>query len=67
VAPAKSVVLDKQERDQVVSWRLTTLLAAGYERPDARKIAESLEVDLHAAVELVRRGCPHQTAVRILL
>ena len=52
--------------DEVVDWRLSELLAAGYGREDALELALAREVDLHVAVELPRRGCPHETAVRIL-
>jgi hypothetical protein len=56
----------QSEREQVIDWRLRELLAAGYEREDALELALALQVDLHLAVDLPRRGCPHQTAVRIL-
>jgi hypothetical protein len=58
--------LERSERDQIVEWRLHELLAAGYQREDALELALALEVDLHLAVELPRRGCSHETAVRIL-
>ena len=54
------------DRDEVVDWRLSELLAAGYGREDALELALAREVDLHVALELPRRGCPHETAVRIL-
>ena len=62
----KPAVLEQPEHDKVVRWRLEELLAAGYEREDALELALALEVDLHVAIELPRRGCPHETAVRIL-
>jgi hypothetical protein len=57
---------ERSEHEQVVEWRLRELLAAGYEREDALELAFALRVDLHLAVELPGRGCPHETAVRIL-
>jgi len=54
------------EGEQVLSWRHATLLAAGYERY-ALGLALSCEVDLHRAVLLRERGCPPETAARILL
>ena len=54
------------ESDKVVCWRLEVLAAAGFPVDLAEVLAEST-VDLHEAVELVRRGCPHDLAVRILL
>ena len=52
--------------DDVGEWRLEELLRAGYERDDATELAFYLDVDLHQAVDLVRRGCLSGTAVKIL-
>ena len=52
--------------DAVREWRLEGLLRAGYELEDATEVAFHLDVDLHKAADLVRRGCPSGTAVRIL-
>jgi hypothetical protein len=57
---------DQTERAKVQSWRLHVLIEAGYPLPLAEKLADS-EADLHRAVELVRSGCGHETAARILL
>lgn len=54
------------EWEQVEAWRLRCLINAGYTVPLAEKIAAS-PVDLHHAVELVKQGCPPETAARILL
>lgn len=54
------------ESDKVVCWRLEVLQAAGFPVEAAELLAES-SVDLHATVELLRRGCPPELAVRILL
>jgi hypothetical protein len=43
-------------------WRFEQLLRAGYEEEDATEIAFHLDIDLHYAIELVRRGCPSATA-----
>jgi hypothetical protein len=51
----------------VLDWRLTELIAAGYESGDALLLAAHAEVDLHLATDLPRRGCPHKTALHILL
>ena len=56
----------ENEPAKVESWRLHTLLEAGYPVPLAERLAGS-EVDLHHAVELVRRGCEPATAAEILL
>jgi len=54
------------ERSKVESWRLHVLIEAGYPVLMAERVAGS-DVDLHRAVELVRCGCPAETAVEILL
>lgn len=51
----------------VLTWRVDALLAAGYSRDQARDLAADLHVDVHRAVELVKAGCPHGIAARILL
>ena len=48
-------------------WRFTELVRAGYDDEDAIELAFHTEVDLHWAADLVRRGCPSATAVRIAL
>ena len=51
----------------VFDWRLRELIAAGYESEDALLLAAQVEVDLHLATQLPQRGCPHKTALHILL
>ncbi len=55
------------EADAVVRWRFDELLRAGYDHEDAMALAHSRDVDLHLATDLLRRGCPSGTAVRIVL
>jgi hypothetical protein len=52
---------------QVLDWRIEELLRAGFPELLALELAATLEVDLHTAVELRERGCPAETAARILL
>lgn len=66
MASRETGLLERSEQDRVVDWRLSELLAAGYGQEDALELALAPEVDLHVAVELPRRGCPHDVAVRIL-
>ncbi len=61
------VVDYEPEQVQVVAWRFGELVRAGYDAEVAIDIAEQLEVDLHRATALVVRGCPPETAKRILL
>jgi hypothetical protein len=51
----------------VLEWRIDNLMRAGYGPEAAFDLAFSKEVDLHKAVGLVKRGCPTDTALRILL
>jgi hypothetical protein len=59
-------ILTATDEDNVVSWRLHVLLLAGCPVRVAEQLAES-DVDLHEAVGLIERGCPPETAVRILI
>ena len=59
--------LQVDQAAQVLRWRLRSLAAAGYELDDAVVLASHVEIDLDDAADLVRRGCPSATAVRILL
>jgi hypothetical protein len=52
---------------RVLDWRFAELLRAGYEPEQAERLAVAPEVDLHAAVRLLDRGCPPGLAERILL
>jgi hypothetical protein len=55
------------EERAIVMWRLEQLRCAGFELADARVVATRPDIDLHAAVDLVERGCPPAIALRILL
>jgi hypothetical protein len=59
--------LDTGEARQIVHWRFDSLVRAGYAERDAMIVAMQVHVDLHLAVDLVGRGCPPDTALRILL
>jgi hypothetical protein len=54
------------EDDRVIHWRADELERAGYAREDVLRLALDPHVDLHLALDLVRRGCPHELALRIL-
>ena len=56
-----------EETDVVEAWRTEQLEHAGYGPQDAAKLARRPDVDLPVAVELVRRGCSADLALRILL
>jgi hypothetical protein len=55
------------ESDAVRRWRLHELVRAGYQATDALILSRRPDIDLHRAVELLERGCPPETALRILL
>lgn len=52
--------------DQVLAWRRDQLLAAGFEPAAAERLAAQADVDLHAVLNLVDRGCPPELAARIM-
>ena len=56
----------ERARDEVVSWRVKRLVAAGYDGEAALVLALDRDVDLHFAVSLLERGCPPDTALQIL-
>jgi hypothetical protein len=55
------------EGELVRSWRMQALGRAGYSADAAEQLAELSYVDLHLAIDLMRRGCPQDTALRILV
>lgn len=55
------------EGERVAHWRFETLRCAGYGRRSARTLARRRDVDLHLAADLLRAGCPVETALQILL
>jgi len=57
----------ESEADRIIRWRLDSLTAVGCRLEWALVLATHLEVDLPLATELLRRGCPPETALRILL
>jgi hypothetical protein len=55
------------ESELVFEWRFGELTRAGFPEPVAVELAVCSHVDLHSALELRERGCPPETAARILL
>ena len=55
------------EIERIESWRMEELERAGYTLDAATAIATRHDIDLHFAVDLIRRGCPGEIALRILL
>ena len=57
----------RTELEQVEHWRAQELMRAGFTAEAAEKLAARHDVDLHHAVDLVRRGCSPELALQILL
>jgi hypothetical protein len=55
------------ESDRVEHWRHQELERAGYDSESAIVLAASHDVDLHLAVDLLKRGCTVDLALQILL
>ncbi len=61
------IVYEETEEQRIESWRSQVLERAGYDPPAAAELARRHDVDLHRAVELLKRGCPPELALKILL
>jgi hypothetical protein len=59
--------LEENEAVEVLRWRFDVLLRVGFDIEQAAVVAANVEVDLHTAEDLMRRGCPSDLALRILL
>jgi len=58
---------EETETERIERWRVRELARAGYGADAAIELAGRSYVDLHLAVQLLERGCPPDTALRILL
>jgi uncharacterized ferredoxin-like protein len=65
--PTVETKLVEIQEGEVLAWRAEELVRAGYDGDNALMLALERAVDLHAAVDLLRRGCPPDLAVKILL
>ena len=63
---AQFELLDEPDAVEVLRWRFDVLLRVGFEVEQAAVLAAAVEIDLHEAEALMRRGCPAETAMRIL-
>jgi hypothetical protein len=55
------------ETELIQAWRVEALERAGYLASEAAEIAVRPDIDLHQAVDLVKRGCSTDLALQILL
>jgi hypothetical protein len=67
MAAAELDVYIESETERIQRWRAGELERAGYDESDAAELAGRMDVDLHLAIDLLERGCPPSTALRILL
>ena len=66
LASAEVTVQVDTERERVTQWRIAQLAAAGYDGESALLIGIDFSIDLHRALDLLKRGCSVDTALQIL-
>jgi hypothetical protein len=64
---AQFETISETEVEVILRWRFEELVRSGYDVASALVLASHVEIDLHEASALVRRGCPSETALNILL
>jgi hypothetical protein len=67
MSAAELELIQTTESDRVEHWRHQELERAGYDSESAIVLAASHDVDLHLAVDLLKRGCSVDLALQILL
>lgn len=67
MSAAELELVYQSEVDRIQQWRHEELERAGYDPESALVLAASNDVDLHSAVNLLRRGCTVDLALQILL
>jgi hypothetical protein len=67
VTAAEAGLQVETEIERIEAWRAEELQRAGYDASAAEKLAVRHDVDLHVAADLLRRGCPPELALEILL
>jgi rRNA processing protein Krr1/Pno1 len=60
-------LVTETEQERVEHWRAEELVRAGFDPSDAIALASRHDIDLHLAVGLIKRGCPYETAIAILV
>jgi hypothetical protein len=64
--PTADTTLQVTEQEIVERWRAEELEKAGFPEDVANELAMRHDVDLHVAIDLLRRGCTPDLAARIL-
>ena len=67
MSAAELETLYVSEINRIEQWRHEELERAGYDPESAIVLAASHDVDLHEAVNLLRRGCSVDLALQMLL
>ena len=65
--PATELDTENTELERINRWRADELERAGYDPRAAAELAGRHDVDLHVAVDLIKRGCSPELALQILL
>ena len=62
--PTADTTLQVTEQEIVERWRAQELERAGFPEDMANELAMRSDVDLHAAIDLIRRGCAPELAAQ---
>ena len=65
--PTADTTLQVTEQEIVERWRAQELERGGFPEDMANELAMRADIDLHAAINLIRRGCTPELAAQILL
>ena len=64
--PTADTTCQETEQEIVERWRAQELERAGFPEDVATELAVRNDVDLHGAIDLIRRGCTPELAAQIL-
>jgi hypothetical protein len=64
---AQFETIGETEVEAILRWRFDVLVRSGYDIASALVLASHVEIDLHEASALPRRGCSSEMALKILL
>jgi hypothetical protein len=64
---AAETEITESESERIQRWRAEELERAGFTSSQALELAMRPDVDLHDAVDLIRRGCSIELAMQILV
>ena len=59
--------LEAPEVEAVLRWRFEEFIEVGFDVGSAMILASHVEIDLHEVTRLLERGCPHETAMQIVI